>query len=204
MRKVFSVILLLGGALSGYSQGQVAWGDYLSLDFQITIWSPSLLKFEGEPNFLEQLGGNSPANFGTGLTGTGPDIPPGVQTGYTGVPLGGSPIGRTEATDYANGNLWSVNWMRPRERCACPLAQPVPGTVASMFISGNAGLFNAGAFVTIPGVPAGSVATLQVRAWYNAGGLITSYEEAVSSASCLLDSPLPAVKVPFGRELLRS
>jgi hypothetical protein len=97
LKPIFAAVFL-AGAMSGYSQGQVWWGDYLNQDFQITIWSPQEF----------YLTGNSPGNFGTGLTPTGPDIPAGTQTGYTGVPLGGSSTGVISFTDFADGKLWSV------------------------------------------------------------------------------------------------
>ncbi len=175
MKRTLTAITLLAGAVSGYSQGLVWWGDYGNSDFQITIWSPNF-------SWEDQLEGNSPWTFGTGLTDTGPDIPSGVQTGYTGVPLGGSDTGEVSPDDYANGKLWSVQFYAAAGKdVPAHLLKPVPGAVANMWTEAdNGGLYEVigNAYVAIPGVPQGSVATLQLRAWYNEGGVITNYEAA--------------------------
>jgi hypothetical protein len=177
--KAFAVLTLAAGAVCGYSQGQVSWSDYLLNDFQITIWSPNYFSWE------DQLEGNSPTNFGTGLIPTGPDIPSGVQTGYTGVPLGGSATGKVGVAEYANGNLWSVQlYAADGKDVPAHLLKPVPGAVANMWTDAdNEGLYDVtgNAIVAIPGVPPGSVATLQLRVWYNDAGLITNYEAAVGA-----------------------
>lgn len=49
----------------------------------------------------------------------------------------------------------------------------------------QAGLFSGGTQF-VPGVPAGSVATLQVRAWETKGGLYTSYAAALQGATGLV------------------
>lgn len=49
----------------------------------------------------------------------------------------------------------------------------------------QAGLFNGGVQL-IPGVPAGSTATLQIRAWETMGGLYTSYASALQGATGLV------------------
>jgi hypothetical protein len=172
MKKTLAVLTLLAGAVSGYSQGQVYMGDYYNSDFQITIWSPQT----GDPSV--QLNGNSPKNFGTGLTSTGPDIPAGTQTGYNGTPLGGSSTGATSPTDFANGSLWSVQLYAGG---ASGSLSAVSGTVATMYTSGNAGLYNSSVTATIPGVAASAPAQLQLKAWYNAGGTVGSYEAAVAA-----------------------
>jgi len=170
MKKTLAVLTLLAGAVSGYSQGQVVWQDYLNTDFQVTIWSPQV----ATPG--TQLTGNSPATFGNGPA-TGGDLPAGTQTGYTGVPLGGSASGAAVPTDFANGNLWSVQLYAA---AAGSTPVPVAGYVANFFTSGNAGLYNVGAnsTATIPGVAGGSAAALQLGAWYNGGGTIGSLSAA--------------------------
>jgi len=178
MKKTLAVLTLLAGAVSGYSQGQVAYGDYLNSDFQITIWSPQT----GAAS-ATQLNGNSPATFGTGLLPTGPDIPTGTQTGYTGVPLGGSPTGTggTSPANFADGNLWSVQlYAAPTGTALAAVA----GTVANMYTaSGNQGLYDVtgNPVATIPGVTAGGSADLQLKAWYNGGGVNGSYEAALAA-----------------------
>jgi hypothetical protein len=176
MKKTLAVLTLLAGAVSGYSQGQVGWSDYNNTDFQITIWSPQTAAAAAGT----QLNGNSPGTFGTGLLPTGADFPAGTQTGYTGVPLGGSATGATSPSDYANGTLWSVQLYAgaPGTTLAA-----VSGAVANMYtVSDNQGLYDVtgNPNATIPGVAAGSPASLQLKAWYNGGGTISSYEAAVA------------------------
>jgi len=186
MKKTLAVLTLLAGAVSGYSQGQVGWADYLNSDFSITIWSP-----QAGAASSTQLTGNSPGNIGGGVSGN-PDIPAGTQTGYTGTPLGGSATGATSPTDYANGNLWSVQ-LYAAAGGSTPV--PVAGAVANLFTSGNAGLYNVtgNPVVTIPNVPAGSAASLQLAAWYNGGGTISSYSAAVTAGAAAAPSGLSTI-----------
>jgi hypothetical protein len=179
MKKTLAVLTLLAGAVSGYSQGQVYIGDYGNSDFQITIWSPQV----ATPTV--EVTGNSAAN--NVLTGTS-DIPAGT-TVYTGVPLGGSATGATSPTDYANGNLWSVQlYAAAGNNVAASSLTAVPGTVANFYTNpsaeGYAGLYNSTAAVTFngangtPTVAAGSPVTLALAAWYNGGGAYASYSAA--------------------------
>jgi len=194
MKKTLAVLTLLAGAVSGYSQGQVYMGDYALGDFQITIWSPQT----PAANAGTQLQGNSPSTFGTGTTLTGPDVPSGTQTGYTGVPLGGSASGAAAPTDFANGSLWSVQlYAAPYSGTldsTLPAADAVAGTVANMYtVAGNTGTYNSSVTATIPGVPGGSAAELQLKAWYNGGGTITSYEAAVAAGGATAPNGVSSV-----------
>jgi hypothetical protein len=180
MKKTLAVITVLAGAVSGYSQGQVDWGDYFNTDFQVTIWSPQT----GAAEFIE-VQGNSPANFGTGLLPTGADIPAGTQTAYTGVPLGGLATGAVSPADYANGNLWSVQlYAAAGTNVPAILLAPVAGTVANLFtFANNQGLYDVAdnPSATIPDVAPGDPATLQLRAWYNGNGAYMSYTAALNA-----------------------
>jgi len=175
MKKTLAVLTLLAGAVSGYSQGQVNFSDYLNSDFQITIWGP-----QAGAASTTQITGNSPATFGAGPLNGG-DIPSGTQTGYTGTPLGGGATGTASPTDYSNGNLWSVQLYAA---AAGSTPVPVAGAVANMYTSsGNTGLFDVtgNTVVSIPGVAASASASLQLAAWYNGGGTISSYSAAVAA-----------------------
>jgi hypothetical protein len=166
--------------MSGYSQGQVGWSDYNNSDFQITIWSPQT----GTAASTE-VQGNSPGNFGTGLLPTGPDIPPGTQTAYAGVPLGGAATGAVSPADYANGRLWSVQlYAAPGVNAPADTLTPVSGAIATMYtVVVNQGLYDVllNPDATIPGVPPGEAATLQLRAWYNGNGAYTNYTGALNA-----------------------
>jgi hypothetical protein len=188
MKKALTVVSLLAGAVTAYSQGQVYIGDYFNTDFQVTVWSPQL---DGS-----SINGNSSANFGNGTT-TGGDIPAGTQNGYTGTPLGGSATGASAPTDYANGNLWSV------ELYAAPGAGDDPttltgvgGTTSTMYTSsGQAGLWTGTQTATVSGVAVSGQATLQIRAWYNGAGTFTTYESALAAG-------MPAGQSTTGSEAL--
>jgi len=172
MKKVLTVVSLLAGAVTAYSQGEVYIGDYFNTDFQITVWSPQL---DGST-----LTGNSSASFGNGPT-TGGDIPAGTQNGYTGTPLGGSATGATAANDYANGNLWSVElYAAPGAGDAASTLTGVGGTTSTLYTTpGQAGLWTGTQTAVISGAAVSSQATLQIRAWYNGAGTFTTYESAL-------------------------
>jgi hypothetical protein len=190
MKKALTVVSLLAGAVTAYSQGQVYIGDYFNTDFQVTVWSPQL---DGSTT----LTGNSPSSFGNGST-TGGDIPAGTQTGYTGVPLGGSATGATAPNDYANGTLWSVElYAAPGAGADPSTLTGVSGTTSTMYTSspGQAGLWTGTQTATISGVAVSGQATLQIRAWYNGGGTFTTYESALAAA-------MPAGQSTTGSEAL--
>ncbi len=79
MKTALAALTLLAGAVSGYSQGQVVYSDYLKSDFQITIW-------QAQPGHAE-VQGNSSAALAASVGGAA-DIPAGT-TPYYGIPLGG-------------------------------------------------------------------------------------------------------------------
>jgi hypothetical protein len=183
MKKTLAVMTLLAGAVSGYSQGQVAMGDYNNTDFQITVWSPQV----ASPGM--ELTGNSPAGFGVGVGAEGSDIPAGTQSGYTGVPLGGSATGGPSSTDYGNGNLWSIElYAGAGTLSSFSQLSEVANTSSTFFtdpsVIGYAGLWNANVNTagTITGVGNGSPATLAIAAWYNGGGMYTTYAAAVAAS----------------------
>jgi hypothetical protein len=181
MKKTLVTLTLLAGAVSGYSQGQVYLGDYLRSDFQITVWSPQTSG--------PALSGNSSAAFGSTATGGTYDVPSGTQNGYTGTPLGGSSSGAISSSDYANGNLWSIQlYAAPGTGADASTLVPVAGTVANFYVNsaslGYPGLWDSGTAATIDtandgfNVAIGSPATLAIAAWYNGNGAYTSYAAA--------------------------
>ncbi|MGO8696505.1 MAG: hypothetical protein ACLQVY_02115 [Limisphaerales bacterium] len=181
MKKTLAVLTLLAGAVSGYSQGQVNMSDYFNSDYQITIWSPQAA------DATVALTGNSPSTFGPGAVNGG-DIPSGTQTGYTGTPLGGSATGAVSPTDFANGNLWSVAlyaapYSGTLATAPLPATDLVPGSTANMMtVPGNIGLYNSTASPSIPGVPGGSAAQLEIKAWYNGQGAYPTFEAAAAAS----------------------
>jgi hypothetical protein len=101
--------------------------------------------------------------------------------------------------DYTNGNLWSVQlYAAAGTNVPAELLMPVPGAVANLYtFSWNQGLFQVtgNPAVDIPGVPLGSAATLQLKAWYNGNGAYTNYEAALNAGQ-------PTGQSTTGSELL--
>jgi len=177
MKKTLAVLTLLAGAVSGYSQGQVIYADYLKSDFQVSIWSP-------QPGGAEQTGNSSAAFAGTHNTAV--DNPQG-STSYSGTPLGGNSADHgTTSTDYGNGSIWSVQlYAAPGTVATFAGLSPIAGTVVNFYTDstslGFSGSFNAGSAVTIAGAANGTPATFALAAWYNGGGAFTSYAAAVAA-----------------------
>jgi hypothetical protein len=155
--------LLLAGAVSAYSQGQIYFADYQNR-FSVTIWSPQSATATNE------------------LTGNGPgDAPAGSQSGYTGVPIGGSNVG-TGPTAYANGADYSVA-LYQASGANQPWSSLTPvGTPLTMStIAGFAGLWVTTEAPTFPETP-GTVVTLGLAVWYNGGGGITFDQASVAGS----------------------
>jgi len=78
------------------------------------------------------------------------------------------------------------------------------GAVVSFNTAALAGYFASTPNVAIPGIAAGGTATVQVRAWDNAGGTITSYDNALNRGFSntltvgLVDANNPAVNTLVG------
>jgi hypothetical protein len=178
MKKTLATLTLLAGAVSGYSQGQVVYADYLKTDFSITIW-------QVQPGGGE-VQGNSTAGLSASV-GANTDKPVGT-TAYSGIPLGGIAADTTVApTDYGDGAIWSAQLYSGAGTVASFSGlSAVAGTVASFFVNdaalGYAGEFNASSAATIPLVPNGSPATFAIAAWYNGGGAYTSLAAAQAAA----------------------
>jgi hypothetical protein len=179
MKKTLVTLSLLAGAVSGYSQGQVAMTDYSRGDFQISVWSPDL------SNPAQEVQGQSSAAFATAHN-TAIDIPSG-STAYTGTPLGGNAADTgTSATDYGNGHIWSVQlYAGPGTISLFGSLSPVAGSTANFFINANSvgyeGSWNSTSAATIQGVAGGSPATMAIAAWYNGNGAYTSYATALAA-----------------------
>ncbi len=175
MKTALAALTLLAGAVSGYSQGQVVYSDYLKSDFQITIW-------QAQPGHAE-VQGNSSAALAASVGGAA-DIPAGT-TPYYGIPLGGVGADNTVApTDFGDGAIWLAQLFAGAGFVASFSGlSPVAGTIVNFFRNdaslGYAGEFDASLAATIPGVANGNPATFAIAAWYNGGGAYASYEAAV-------------------------
>jgi len=181
MKKFVTTVVLLAGAASVYSQGQVNTSDYNAPGFNIHIWSPDV----NTPG--TEFTGNSPATIaGNAAYNTSPDAPAGTTT-YTGTLVGGSGSGITPAAGYANGDNFDVE------------LYAAAGTVTTFSLTGFspvqalgplgdgslpanwAGLYQGGGLLTLNGqngtpvVPIGTAVTFAIAAWYNNNGTVTSY-----------------------------
>jgi len=184
MKKLVTTVVLLAGAASGYSQGQVNTTDYNGSAFNIHIWSPDV----NSPT--TEFQGNSGATIaGNAAYNSSPDGPAG-NTVYTGTLVGGSGSGVTAATGYANGDNFDV------ELYAAPnavttfststfTAVQALGPLGDGSLPANwAGIYQGGGLVTFggpngtPGAPTvaiGGLVTFAIAAWYNNNGTVTSY-----------------------------
>src|SRR5262249_44870005 len=112
--------------------------------------------------------GPDPANPMEALTGNPPDGTPHGTTVYGGQPLAGS-------------GFTAQLWGGPD---AGSLAPAGGYSTVTFLPDGGAGYWPAPAnYAIIAGVPPASVATLQVRAWDNQGGTITTWAEAVTAGA---------------------
>ncbi len=121
---------------------------------------------------------------------------PGDTTQITGQSSIGIPAG---TTDYggrpllAGAGYYAQLWAGPANSPEGSLA-PVPGTLTTFRTGGFAGYFAPPPeAITIPGVPQGSVATLQLRVWENLGGTVSDWATAEARwlNVCLLLASLP-------------
>jgi len=188
MKKTLTLMTLMAGAVGGYAQGTMVWGDYVgsgSTSFTITIWSPNPA---------------SPSIQQTGNTAT--DASPNAGTTvYGGVPLGGSATG-SGVTAYGNGAAWTIALYASTSSSTAVALTTADEVASSTFFTtggtgkmnviestadgggnGNAGAWTGGsAAIGIPGTATGSAgsAQIQLAAWYSGGG-ITSYATALST-----------------------
>jgi len=209
MKKSLTIIALLAGAASVYSQGQVNFTDYVggSSGFNISIWSPN----PASPS-VEQTGNtasDSPAGSmhyaGTRIGGTGNGTPSSA---------GGTP--GTDAAGYANGDNFTVElYAAAGEVTSFGALSPIPATAVSSYMADGVSLGGAGEFqqlITVnlgtgggqtgtPGAPfvaQGAAATFAIACWYNMGGTLTTLAGAMAAGVPLGWSPLGAEDVAGG------
>lgn len=99
-----------------------------------------------------------------------------LEDGVTKVPASIAPNVGAYVVDLYYGSAGISN---PNSLTPMGLAAPFSSVAA------QAGLFNGGVQL-IPGVPSGSTATLQIRAWETKGGLYTSYAAALAGKTGLV------------------
>jgi hypothetical protein len=192
MKKFVTTIVLLAGAASVYSQGQVNTSDYNGSAFNIHIWSPDL----NSPN--TEFIGNSPATIaGNTAYNSSPDGPAG-QTTYTGTLVGGSGSGVDGTPGYANGDNFDVELYAAAGTVttfstSTFSAVQALGPLGDSSLPANwAGLYQGGGVLTLNGtggtpvVAVGSPVTFAIAAWYNNNGTITSYPGIPTAGSGII------------------
>jgi hypothetical protein len=151
-KPIIGIVALLAGALVVHSQGTVEFGNYAS--------DSSSYAF---------------ASFNSTMLG--------------GSDTGPSPTLSNYASETANGQDWTVALYGAAgaDQPMSALAQlydadgsPIMASLANGVTDTNAGTWYSSALAIIPGAPAGASATVQVYAWYNAGGSVTNYIAAVT------------------------
>jgi len=210
MKKFVTSIVLLAGAASVYSQGQVNYTDYnpgATTGFNIHIWSPQT----GSPGV--ETTGNSTTPFTTTPTGLAGDAPTGTSApGYTGSLIGGAgtATGPNGTLDYTDGDSFSVelyyaagNTVATGFGSLSPLASTLGTMADGAFGSTYAGMYfpSGSGLATIPGVAASGTATFAIAAWFNGGGTYPTLAAAQAAGSAVAPfgwSPLGAEAIGGG------
>jgi hypothetical protein len=118
---------------------------------------------------------------------------PGSTVSKTGNTTGGFPAGtQTYAGAALAGTGFTAQLWAGAEGTAEGSLAVVPGSNKDFRTGGFAGAINnSGGVIAIPGVGEGSKAALQLRVWDNAGGTITSYDNAVIRGKSPVFTSLP-------------
>jgi hypothetical protein len=172
MKKTLTVMTLLAGAVSVYSQGSVSMNDYngLGLGFEIQVFTAQSLLNSTVPvvdgiyaGFEEQgQSANSYlANPGTTVYHTGAPLGPGYDVGLLALDGGGALL-YSQLTSQVTLSGTINTWFNS----------------ASTATGGNFGIWNSSASATIAG--SATTASVAIAAWQNSGaaGAATSLAEA--------------------------
>ena len=111
------------------------------------------------------------SQYGYKVGNTANETPAGTQT-YSGA--------RLEGSDFS-AQLWAANGANQQEYALLPVSPVVPFRTGATL-----GGTPTPIVLQIAAIPAGGTGTFQVRAWYNRGGTITSYESASTRNRSLL------------------
>jgi len=157
-KSLTGMVALLAGAFVAHSQGTVAFGNYLNNSYTYV------------------------------------SLKSGSSTSLIGGSIGGATPASTPAGDLANGNEWTValygaSGTGVAASSLLPLLQedgvtPVTASLAEGTSStlanpdGAPGSWASTEYGVVPSTSAGGTATVQVYAWYNDGGTLTSYSAA--------------------------
>jgi hypothetical protein len=154
-RTLSGMLALLAGAYAVHAQGTISFANY-------GTGTLTYLYIGYKPN------ATSPSSVDLGGSSTGPVAGPGNATAVTG-----------------NGLDWTVAlYGAAGSGDASSTLSQLPGASTSLAngaTDGTAGTWFSDAVITVPGTTGnGSPATVQLFAWYNEGGLITTYAQALA------------------------
>ncbi|MCS7090770.1 MAG: PEP-CTERM sorting domain-containing protein [Verrucomicrobiota bacterium] len=168
MKTLVSAAVLCGLAANVFAQGTIIFNNRVTGQVVAPVYGPL------GPTDTTALTGNTPSGF-----------PAGSQN------YGGRPL-------LAGAGYYAQLFAGPQGTPEASLL-PVPGTLVTFRTGGFAGFIAAPTEpVSIPGVPQGQVATMQLRAWENQGGSISTWAAAealwlsgtiAAGKSLVFDSP---------------
>jgi hypothetical protein len=165
MKKALATLAIASIAVSAFSQGQINFHNLIGGSGATSIRAPIFGPEGNNPNSMDQRQGQPPLASGS-------PFPVGTTT-YTGDRLSGTGF----TAELWAGALGTAD--------SALTAVPTGGRVSS-FQSGNAaGYFTAGVTAVIDGVNIGQAARLQVRAWDNRGGTVTSWAAVMANPTVL-------------------
>ncbi|MGD0816762.1 MAG: PEP-CTERM sorting domain-containing protein [Verrucomicrobiota bacterium] len=164
-----TVIALLAGAVSGYSQGQIEFSDVSAGYMEVQVFNSQPTAPSGATGTDVSYGGYSEYEY---MGNTAADDPTGTAvyaagTALTGTGFDAQLLGAAGAGDPLSQLL--------------PLGGPLTSGILN-FVTGTglvpAGFIRSAVTDTIPGTTTGSSATVAVAVWNNGGGLYTTLAEA--------------------------
>ncbi len=186
MKKSLAFMALLAMAVGAFGQGAIVFNNRITTTGTgagAPVVAPIFGFDPGNPYSQKQ--GNPAANW-NGTSGPAP-VPLGTQV-YGGAPLQG--------TGFTAG-LWAANAFSPDSA----LVQIATTTFRTSTVASQQGFFQPLSFAAIvPDTPSDAVsrAKFQVRAWYNWGGTITTWDQAVRSGGPIGWSTLFTVPFQLG------
>jgi len=154
-KSLTGIVALLAGAFVAHSQGTVSFGNYLTSSYVYVS----------------------------------------LKSGSTSTPIGGATStapGPSAAADVGNGNEWTValygaagtgdaaSTLLPllQEDGVTPVTATLAGGAGAASPDTVAGTWSSTEYGVVPGTTGNGSATVQVYAWYNDGGTLTSYSAA--------------------------
>jgi hypothetical protein len=166
MKKTLTVMALLAGAASVYSQGEIGLSDYGNPNFSIQIFGS-----QGAAATTAVSFGGYSGNELMGQSPNGDLLTPGTTTYGAGTALG---TGYSVELLAGPNTVTSVSGLTPTAPIITTWYTAAGGNPAT----GLSGFWNSVANATISTVPGGTTASVALAAWNNEGGTVTSLAAA--------------------------